>query len=106
MKKGIEKKTFEQLKTDVIFWGNKREILHREGVHKQFVKFIEESGELAKNILKGVDCTDDFGDVLVTLIIMSKQLNYDLVKCLDFAYNEIKDREGKTVNGVFIKDEK
>jgi hypothetical protein len=26
--------------------------------------------------------------------------------CLEAAYNEIKNRKGNTVNGVFIKDEK
>lgn len=104
MKKSIGKKTFEQLAVDVVFWANKRQILHPDNAPKQFMKFIEESGELARNILKNQNCTDDFGDVLVTLIILAEQLNYDLTSCLEYAYNEIKDREGKTVNGVFIKD--
>ena len=27
-----------------------------------------------------------------------------LHECLEHAYNEIKDRKGKTVNGVFVKE--
>jgi len=47
---------------------------------------------------------DGIGDVLVTVIILSEQLGYDPVKCLELAYNEIKNRTGKTINGTFIKD--
>lgn len=31
-------------------------------------------------------------------------LNLDLTECVNMAWNEIKDRTGKTVNGTFIKD--
>jgi hypothetical protein len=29
----------------------------------------------------------------------------DVVDCLDGAYNEIKNRKGKMVDGVFVKEE-
>lgn len=95
--------TFEELKAKVEQWSAIRNLNHKENARSQFLKFTEESGELAKSILKNTDCTDDFGDVLVTLIILADQLNYDLVKCLEAAYEEIKDREGKTINGSFIR---
>ena len=28
----------------------------------------------------------------------------DLIDCLEFAYKQIKDRKGKTINGNFVKD--
>jgi NTP pyrophosphatase (non-canonical NTP hydrolase) len=31
-------------------------------------------------------------------------LNLDLTECSNIAYNEIKDRKGKTINGNFIKN--
>ena len=31
-------------------------------------------------------------------------LGYDLTECANIAWNEIKDRTGKTVNGTFIKN--
>ena len=43
------------------------------------------------------------GDVVVTLIILAMQNDMDLYECLNFAYDEIKGRTGKMVNGVFVK---
>ena len=48
---------------------------------------------------------DGLGDVLVVLIGLSMQLGLDLTECLEVSYNEIKDRKGKLVNGVFVKEE-
>lgn len=47
----------------------------------------------------------EMGDIIVTLIILCKQLDIDPVECLEMAYNKIKDRQGKTLNGTFIKAE-
>lgn len=46
----------------------------------------------------------EFGDVMVTMIIMAKQLDIDLEECLEMAYEKIKDRKGKTINGTFVKE--
>ncbi len=34
---------------------------------------------------------------------LAKDYGYDLTECLNLAWNEIKDRKGKTVGGTFIK---
>ena len=47
---------------------------------------------------------DAIGDVAVTLIIIAKQLGLKFEDCLDQAYDEIKDRRGKMIGGVFVKD--
>ena len=47
---------------------------------------------------------DAIGDVAVTLIIIAAQLGLKFEDCVAHAYNEIKDRKGKMVNGVFVKD--
>ena len=47
---------------------------------------------------------DGLGDTLVTLIILAAQYSLELGDCLEYAYNEIKNRTGKTVGGTFIKD--
>ena len=39
------------------------------------------------------------------MIGLSMQMNIDITECLEIAYNEIKDRKGKLVNGVFVKEE-
>lgn len=80
----------------------------------QFAKFIEEAGELAHEITRGncggatsvpsKETVDAVGDILVTLIIWCSIVGLDPVGCLFTAYDEIKNRTGKTVNGSFIKD--
>ena len=37
-------------------------------------------------------------------MILAKQYGWTLEECVEYAFNEIKDRKGKTVNGAFIKD--
>ena len=44
----------------------------------------------------------DFG-VFLELCV---KLDLDIVNCVSSAWNEIKDRKGRTEGGVFIKDEK
>ena len=102
-----ERTDYFDLEQKVKIWAANRNILAKDNAPKQYMKFIEESGELARAILKNneADIVDSFGDVMVTLIILSEQLGYNLTNCLKAAYEEIKDREGQTVNGVFIKEE-
>lgn len=98
--------TFESLQDAIIQWGYERNIVNSKNTHKQFMKVTEELGELAEGINKDNQgqIKDSLGDILVTLIILSRDLNVDLLDCLRGAYNEIKDRKGKTINGVFVKE--
>jgi len=91
---------------DVIIWAEERNLFERSCVESQFIKTVEEMGELAKAIKEwNVDeIADGYGDVLVTLIIGMRLMNLDMKTCLDVAYAEISTRKGKLVNGVFVKD--
>ena len=64
--------------------------------------------ELITNVIGWADdkgiLVKDNGDSFVTLIILSMQLGLHPSECLEAAWNEIKDRKGKTKNGVFIKE--
>ena len=99
--------TFEGLQDAIIQWGYVRNIISPKNMPKQFMKVTEELGELAEGINKDNQgqIKDSLGDILVTLIILSKDLDVDLLDCLRGAYDVIKDRTGKTVNGVFVKEE-
>ena len=98
--------TFESLQDAIIQWGYARNIISTKNTHKQFMKVTEELGELAEGINKDNQgqIKDSLGDILVTLIILSKDLDVDLLDCLKGAYGVIKDRTGKTINGVFVKE--
>lgn len=73
---------------------------------KQALKFFEEAGEVASALARSQQDAfkDGVGDVIVTLIILAQIQGTNLEECLEMAYDEIKDRTGKTVNGVFVKE--
>ena len=74
---------------------------------KQVLKLMEEVGELAEGIVKDDRALviDSIGDIQVVLIGLALQLDLDYEDCLEHAYNEIADRKGKVINGVFVKEE-
>ncbi len=98
--------TFNELQQNVIQWGKDKGILVPENSHKQALKMVSEVGELCDELIKDDKeaFKNEFGDVLVTLIILAEQTNVSLTECLQLAYNKIKDRKGKTENGIFKKD--
>lgn len=87
-------------------WARERG-LDKASPAKQFLKVVEEVGEVAEALAKSQNekVCDAIGDVVVTLIILSMQLGVNLEECLRVAYDEIKDRQGEMVNGVFVKEE-
>lgn len=99
---------FDELIQNVKFWADNKGILKAENAPKQMMKVIEELGETAGAIAKNKatdEIQDGIGDTFVTLIILAYQLGLEPADCLEAAWNEIKDRKGKTVNGVFVKEE-
>ena len=99
-------KTFEELQEKVLIWAMEKDILANDNHPKQLIKVFEELGELSGAILKRnrIEEEDAFGDLMVTVIILACQRDIDLVVELKNAYNTIKDRVGKTVDGTFIKE--
>lgn len=99
---------FDELIENVKGWADDKDILKAENAPKQLMKVMEELGETAGAIAKTKstdEIMDGIGDTFVTLIILSYQLGLEPAQCLERAWNEIKDRTGKTVNGVFVKNE-
>ncbi len=81
--------------------------LDRADPKAQFLKVSEEVGEIASAMARSNDdlFKDSVGDVIVTLIILSMQKGTSVQECLELAYNEIKGRTGKMIDGVFVKSE-
>ena len=67
---------------------------------------MEEAGELAQAILKNdeAEFIDAIGDIVVVLTNLAKLKNYKIEDCIVSAYNVIKTREGKMINGTFVKN--
>lgn len=97
----------DELIDSVINWGLKHGI---NNPIKQYAKVNEEIGEIAHELtrdrLHSADMMDALGDTMVTLVILADILHFDIRDCLEEAYEQIKDREGKTVDGCFVKEEK
>lgn len=87
-------------------WGAERGITD-EDPNRQLNKLTEELGELAEGFNKKVpeQIEDSLGDMFVVMTLLAEQNGLDIVDCIQSAYEIIKDREGKTVDGVFIKSE-
>lgn len=91
----------------VIEWAKEKGIYRKENIRNQALKMCSEAGEVADAILK-MDNTaikEEIGDVIVTLVILSNVQGWSLNECLETAYNKIKNRKGKTINGTFIKQQ-
>ena len=100
--------TFDELIDNITQWADDRGILVPNNAPQQTMKIMEELGETVGAILKNKEKSeiiDGIGDTLVTVIILAKQLGLNPTECLESAWNEIKDRKGKTVDGTFIKEE-
>ena len=94
----------------------------KDGIGDIFVVLVILAEQLSEEILfnmNGVAKDDDkYFVFLFDNIINSKRiyfsisylndictkLNLDLTECANLAWNEIKDRKGNTINGVFIKN--
>lgn len=88
-------------------WAEDRNLIEGSDLKSQFVKLIEETGELANAIAKqdGNEFQDAIGDMFVVMTIMCAQYGFEIEDCIAGAYGEIKNRKGKMVDGIFIKDE-
>jgi len=105
-KKAWELSNINNMKQKVIDWAKERGLIKEDNAPKQIIKLSEEVGELCSAYLKQNDLElyDAIGDIQVVLIILCEQLDIDYDKALESAYNVIKNRKGKTVNGTFIKE--
>lgn len=106
---------FEQIRE----WATERGIYDKGDVKTQYVKLQEEAGELAKAIMKNDldEFIDAIGDCVVVLTNLAelgnkhfeldkRKFNIEIEGCIDSAWDEIKDRKGKMVNGTFVKQTK
>ena len=94
----------EELIKKVAQWHHDRNLIDGATDKDQFCKLIQEAGELSDSICKEKDVKDDIGDMIVVLINIAERNNVTLEECLLKAWDDIKDRKGKMVDGIFIKE--
>ena len=86
-------------------WADERGIYRNGDTKTQYVKLLEESGELARAILKNdkVEFVDAIGDMVVVLTNLAALEGLKIEDCITSAYDVIKSRQGSMVNGTFQK---
>ena len=102
-------KLIEQIKQ----WHYDRNLIDGSTDLAQFSKLMEETLELHKALVEDNcsptgdldDIQDAIGDIMVVLINIAERNGLTLEQCLEHAYNDIKDRKGKMVDGVFVKEQ-
>ena len=96
--------TFDKTLSAVQTWSQQRGLNTAQPVN-QMLKLTEETGELAAAIARSneLGAIDAIGDVLVVLTVLCQQMGLNLPACFAVAYETIKDRQGKTINGTFVK---
>lgn len=102
--------TLSELITKINQWSDDRN-LKQADPKIQWMRITEEVGEIRDVLLKPTKFTepqaalkDAIGDTLVTIIVLAHQLDLDVTECLGIAYEEIKNRKGKMINGTFVKE--
>jgi len=69
------------------------------------VRYNEHDPSHLEAIEARFDIKDGIGDCVVTLILASELAGLDFKDCLQYAYDEIKGRNGRMENGIFVKNE-
>jgi NTP pyrophosphatase (non-canonical NTP hydrolase) len=88
-------------------WAEERGIYEHGNSHTQYVKLMEEAGELAKALLDdNIDEIEDaIGDMVVVLTNLAELNDLKIERCIETAYNQIKSRKGIMSNGTFVKEQ-
>ena len=96
-------KLFQQIRD----WAQERGLYESGDVKSQYLKLMEEAGELSQGLLKDnqTEVIDAIGDIVVVLTNLAHQRGVHIETCIASAYKEIQNRKGKMINGTFVKDE-
>lgn len=88
----------------IIQWHHDRNLIKGSSDKDQVLKLMQELGELSDSVCKGNDLKDDLGDMMVVMLNIMERNNITMEECLTVAYDDIKDRKGKMIDGIFVKE--
>ena len=94
----------EELSKLIIQWHQDRNLINGSTDKDQVLKLMQELGELSDSVCKGKDVKDDLGDMMVVMLNIMERQGITMEECLLTAYNDIKDRKGRMVDGIFVKE--
>lgn len=88
----------------VIRWHYDRNLIEGSTDKDQVLKLAQELGELSDSVCKGKDVKDDIGDMLVVMLNIAERNGVVLSECLKKAWDDIKHRKGRMIDGIFVKE--
>jgi NTP pyrophosphatase (non-canonical NTP hydrolase) len=87
-------------------WASDKGIYEKGDSKTQYIKLMEEAGELAEALLKKRpdEIKDAIGDMVVVLTNLAHLEGFMIEDCISSAYEVIAKRTGKMINGTFVKE--
>ena len=87
-------------------WAEDKGIYDKGDPKTQYVKLMEEAGEVGRAVLKTdlPEIKDGIGDMVVVLTNLAELYDLKIENCIASAYNVISKRKGKMINGTFVKN--
>ncbi len=97
---------FDDFQDAIEDWALERGLIEQSTVEAQLLKLVEETAELITAIRKRdrLATQDSIGDIQAVLAVICVKLDCYLSVCASAAYDEIKDRKGRMVDGQFVKE--
>jgi NTP pyrophosphatase (non-canonical NTP hydrolase) len=88
-------------------WAKDKGIYEKGDPKTQYIKLLEEIGELAQSILKNdtEEFMDAIGDCVVVLTNLAALNDVKIEDCINGSYSIIAKRKGKMINGTFVKEQ-
>ena len=88
-------------------WAKERGLYAKGDPKTQYIKLMEETGEIGRALLKEDtnEIVDGIGDAVVVLTNLAELVGVPIEECIQSAYDVISKRKGKMVNGTFVKDQ-
>jgi hypothetical protein len=101
----VDEVAAEPIYSKIRTWANAKGILSSGDTKTQYIKLMEEAGELAEGLLKKdkPEIKDAIGDMVVVLTNLASLEGLFIEDCIQSAYDVIKDRTGVMDNGTFVK---
>lgn len=88
-------------------WHKARNLVKGSKPKDQICKLGEEFGELCHAVARkdALATVDAIGDMVVVLTLLALQQGTTIEFCTSSAYDQIKDRRGQMVDGIFVRDD-
>ena len=97
----------EEIFECIRMWADERGLYEKGDPKTQYIKLMEETGEIGRAILKEDhdEIVDGIVDAVVVLTNLAELVGVPIEECIQSAYNVIAKRKGKMINGTFVKEE-